>query len=100
MSIKRILTMAGLAIVAWYGVNWYVGYQELRSAASCAREIDMPSQQKAAKSDEQARVYAGRLLDCMEGKLGFPASLFFDKQKALATLKRKGSTDNLKPGNT
>jgi hypothetical protein len=42
---------------------------------------------KGAKSDDQVRAVIGRHLDCLEGKLGFPASAFFDKKEALATMK-------------
>lgn len=48
--------------------------------------MDMSNQLKAVKSDDQARALIGRHLDCVEGELGFPASVFFDKKEALASM--------------
>ncbi len=87
MNVKRILIIVGIVATTWYGLKWYAGYQTLRYAFSCAQDMNLPSLLKGAKSDDQARAVIGRHLDCLENKLRFPASAFFDKKETLATMK-------------
>lgn len=75
-----------LAIGAWYSLKTYAAYQTLAQLQACGKEIDLSKRIKSARSETEQRALLVMEIECLDRKLGFPASLFFDKSEAIASI--------------
>lgn len=86
MSIRTLIIAALVAIATWYSLKTYSAYQTLTQLHACGKELDLSRRIKAAKSPAEQREVMIMEIECMDRKLGFPASLFFDKSESIASI--------------
>lgn len=84
---KKILLIAVLLVVGYFGTRYAAGYSLAKQIGACATQVNSAERLKAAKSDRERSDIMLTVIECTESKISFPGSLMFDKEKILATLK-------------
>lgn len=85
--LRTWIIAAVLGVGAWYAVKSYAAYQTLEQLQACGRQIDLSGRFKKAGAAAERRALLIMEIECMDRKLGFPASLFFDKNAAIASIR-------------
>jgi hypothetical protein len=87
MTVKSLFFGVLVIIGAWYATKAFAQYQTFKTVVFCAQEMDLGNRTKAAKSQDQQRQVLIDYVICVDRKLGFPATLFFNKDEAIASIK-------------
>lgn len=86
MKLKTIVFAVLGVAAAWYGLKAYAAVQKQKHLQTCVHELKLLQRVKAARSSDEIRQMVVEQVDCLDRKMRFPASLFFNKSYAEASI--------------
>lgn len=89
LSFKSIFIAVIVTTGLGFAAKTYADYQIARTFLGCVQELDADGRLKNSRNNDERRQYLVQAIDCTDQRLGFPASLLFDKQEAIANIEIK-----------
>ena len=86
MSLKKIIFIAVFLVVGYYTLTFISGNQIAKHMNTCNIQLHSLDRLKAAKKDIEKREIMINIIDCIDKKVTFPATLYFNKEKIGANI--------------
>ena len=90
--LKKVYIIILALICAWFTTKALAGYQTIKVLNACGAELNISNRLKNAKSEVEYRNALISLIDCIEPKIPFPATLYYSREQSIASIKTKRST--------
>lgn len=87
MSLKKIILIAIFLVVGYTVLKITAAYQTMKHMDACGIELNLSNRMKAAKTVSEQRETMLELINCMNERMTFPGTLFFDKEESIASIK-------------
>lgn len=94
--VKRILIIfvitAVVGYASWFVLRFIAGKQVANYMLACAKDIDYDTRFKSATAKDKKLAIFIEQLECVDGRLGFPASLVWDMKGIIDAAKADAAT--------
>jgi len=90
-NMKNFIIIIILIVVSYYALKIVAANQTMKSMQACSRELQVkrPPGTKLFSNEAEAKEYSSELVDCIDKRNGFIASLFFSKDESMKSISFK-----------
>jgi len=87
MKLKYFILIICVSIGVYYGLKLYAAYRIQVVMHSCGKVLGISEKIKLARSEPEFRAVSILFIECIDERVTFPTSLFFNKQESIDSIK-------------
>ena len=83
---KYFIIIILLSTGTYYGLKFYAAHRTQINIHSCGKDLGTSEKIKSSKSEDEIRAALTNLIQCVDKRMTFPSSMFFNKQEAMNSI--------------